>query len=200
VSNPYSTGGGGINFEHDVGALYLAALLSEKIPAGIQDGKVKKVQFQASHTGSLLDDIVITLDDNKKQRIVAYQIKHRLVFSQSDNTFKDIIKDCWKAFAGQTRFSFDPENDMLGIGVGIYSQKLDEHLQTLLEWARTSLDSEEFLSKVNMRKFSSDEKRDLIKIIKDNLILVKGSMITDEVTKVISSAQQFIRMCFLIWE
>jgi hypothetical protein len=54
VSNPYSTGGGGTNFEHDVGALYLAALLTEQIPAGVQDGKVKKVQFQALHVGGLL--------------------------------------------------------------------------------------------------------------------------------------------------
>ena len=179
VSSPYSTGGGGTNFEHDVGALYMAALLTEKIPAGVQDGKVKKIQFQALHTGSLVDDIIITLDD-KTQRIIAYQLKHRLTFSQSDNTFKDIIEDCWKTFAGQTRFSFNPEKDMLGIGIGIYSQSLDEHLQTLLEWARTSLTSKEFLSKVNMRGFSSDEKRNLIKIIANNMKFAKGDAITDD--------------------
>ena len=106
MSSPYSTEGGGTKFEHEVGALYLAALLKEEIPTRVQGDKVEKIQFQALHTGILIDDIVIILTDGIRQRIVAYQIKHKLTFSKFDNLFKDVIKNYWKTFAGETKFSF----------------------------------------------------------------------------------------------
>jgi len=89
VSNPYSTGGGGTKFEFEVGALFLAALLTDDIPAGISDGRIQKIQFQAAHAGILLDDIVITVR-NDIQRVIAYRIKHNLKFTKSDNIFKDV--------------------------------------------------------------------------------------------------------------
>jgi hypothetical protein len=173
VSNPFSTGGGGTKFEYEVGALFLASLLTEDIPPGISDGRIHKIQFQASHTGVLLDDVVITVR-NGIQRVIAYQIKHKLKFSKSDNTFKGVIRDCWKTFEHS-----NPEADKVGMGVEIYSQTLDEQLQTLLDWAETSLDSQEFTKKVNLDHFSSDKKREFIETFSSCATSAKGSAITD---------------------
>lgn len=111
ISSPYATGGGGITFEHEIGALYLAALLVEDIPLGIGGGTIQKIQFQALHTGILVDDLVITTIDGNTKRIIAYQIKHSLAFSDSDREFKDVLKDCWATFVGDTKFRFNPETD-----------------------------------------------------------------------------------------
>jgi hypothetical protein len=72
VSNSYSIGVGDTNFEHEVRTLYLAPLLTEDIPAGVQAGKVEKVQFQTLYAGTLVDDIVIALNDDNRQRIICY--------------------------------------------------------------------------------------------------------------------------------
>ena len=164
ISSPYATGGGGIKLEHEIGALYLAPLLAEDIPPGIGAGTIQKIQFQALHTKMLVDDLVINTIDGKTERITAYQIKHSLTFSDSDSEFKAVVKDCWATFVGKTRFHFNPETDFVGIGIGVFQQKF-EHLQILLEWARTSLTSEEFLNKAYMPKFSSKEKDSFLTLL-----------------------------------
>jgi hypothetical protein len=72
------------------------------------------------------------------------QIKSKLRFSQSDSVFHDLINDSFMTFAGKTTYPFSQENDSIIICIGTYSEALDEHLQPILEWAKTSLDSENF--------------------------------------------------------
>ncbi|MGB7000594.1 MAG: hypothetical protein WBE22_01020 [Halobacteriota archaeon] len=60
LSNPFSTGGGGVTFEQLVGASYLVSLLAGDIPRGLDWGVTKEVSFQHRWSGCLLDDIVIT--------------------------------------------------------------------------------------------------------------------------------------------
>ncbi|MHA1448100.1 MAG: hypothetical protein ACTSP4_01615 [Candidatus Hodarchaeales archaeon] len=182
LSNPFSTGGGGVTFEQLVGASYLATLLTGGIPRGLDQGIVKEVKFQQRWTGFILDDIVITTKVGSTERKLALQVKHDLVFSDaiSNKTFERVMKDCWETFTGSSGCNFDPEKDRLGIGIGVYQTKIDKYLQSLLDWARVAKDSSEFLSKVRLPSFSSNEMRDFLKIFNNVLSRVKGSEITDD--------------------
>ncbi len=182
LSNPFSTGGGGVTFEQLVGTRYLVSLLAGEIPRGLDWGIIKEVKFQQRWSECLLDDIVITSTDGDKERKLALQVKHNLTFSDSvsNTTFARVIEDCWKTFNSSLGWQFNQNVDRLGIGIGIYQTNLDKHFQPLLDWARTSKDSAEFLRKVSLTTFSSKEKQEYLKNIRNLLTASKGSDVTDD--------------------
>ena len=182
LSNPYSTGGGGVTFEQLVGASYLVSLLVGEIPRGMDWGTIKEVSFQHRWAGCLLDDIVVTSTDGDTERKLVLQVKHELTFSDSDSNkeFARVMDDCWKTFNSSLGWEFNQETDRLGIGIGVYQTKVDRYLRPLLEWARTSKDSSEFLQNVPLQNFSSDPKRKYLEIIRNPISKSKGNEVTDD--------------------
>lgn len=180
LSNPYSTGGGGVTFEQLVGTSYLVSLLVGEIARGVDWGTIKEVKFQHRWSGCLLDDIVVTSTDGDTERKLALQVKKDLTFSESDPTFTRVMGDCWKTFNSSLGWEFNQETDRLGIGIGVYQTKVDKHFRPLLEWARTSKDSSEFLQKVSRPIVSSDQKRKYLEIIRNLLSKSKGNGVTDD--------------------
>jgi len=58
--NPFSTGRGGSRFELLVASYYLASLLNEEIPQGLEDGNlIFSVKLQQRNKDNPVDDIVI---------------------------------------------------------------------------------------------------------------------------------------------
>ena len=92
-SNPYSTGGGGTNFEQKIGTMYLSFLLAKQVPYGL-DGIPKEIKFQQIHTESL-DDLIIISEIGNEERKLSLQLKHNMRFTNSDSNFTDVVKDCW---------------------------------------------------------------------------------------------------------
>ena len=60
LSNPYSTGGGGQNYEHHAEALFLLALLVDGFVPVLNE-PITKLHFQAKHLGYHTDDVVAIL-------------------------------------------------------------------------------------------------------------------------------------------
>ena len=58
LSNPFSTGGGGVDFEHRVQATFLLALLVEGF-SPLLNLPITSVLFQAKRSGYDTDDIVL---------------------------------------------------------------------------------------------------------------------------------------------
>lgn len=185
LSNPFSTGGGGETFEQLVGTSYLVALLAGDIPRGLDGGTTKEVKFQQRYEGSLLDDVVVTSNNGSSERKLAIQIKHDLTFSDNEK-FARVIDDCWKTYTNTYTSAlgrnFDPKLDRIGIGIGVYQTKISKHLHPLLEWARTSNNSEDFFKKVFFKgeRFSSNEKQEYLEIFKKLLSKSKGEEINNE--------------------
>ena len=182
LSNPFSTGEGGGTFEQLVGTSYLVSLLVGEIPRGIDWGTIQELRFQDRWHECLLDDIVVTSTDGDTERKLALQVKHELTFSDSDSNkeFTRVMDDCWKTFNSSSGWEFNQETDRLGIGIGVYQTKVDRHLRPLLEWARTSKDSSEFLQKVSRPIVSSDQKRKYLEIIRNLISKSKGDEVTDD--------------------
>ncbi len=180
-SNPFSTSGGGINFEQLVGTTYLVSLLTQEIPRGIDSGICKEVRFQQRWAGCLLDDIVVIANDGTIERKLAIQVKHDLFFSDAptNDTFAEAINASWKTFIG-TFWKFNQDTDRLCIALGISQPKIDKHFRPILEWARTSRDSDEFIKKVTTQGFSSKEKKGYLQIMRNLLSKAKGSDLTND--------------------
>jgi len=177
--NPFSTGAGGVTFEHLVGASYLVSLLAADVPRGHDSGVTTRVQFQHGWSSNVLDDVVVTCSDARQTGRLAIQVKHELTFTESDGTFKRVVKDCWDTFNGASGWDFHRGSDKMGIAVGTFHAKL-EHLRTLTDWARACLSETEFVRKAELGRFSSGEKREYLATFRRATSQAKGSNVTDE--------------------
>ena len=180
LSNPFSTGSGGATFEQLVGASYLVSLLAGHVPRGLDWGITKEVRFQHRWSGCVIDDIVVVSSEGSNDRKLALQVKHNLSFTRSDETFHQVISDCWSVFTNAMDWPFNREMDRIGIGLGVYQSKLDAHFRPLLEWARTEKDADNFCQKVEMSNFSSAEKREYLALVRDLLTASNKKPVLDE--------------------
>jgi hypothetical protein len=179
IMNPFTAAGGGFTFEQCVGATYLVSILAGDIPRGLDWGITNEVRFQQRREGVPVDDIVVFGTNGTEDRKLALQIKHSLTFSKSDDNFKSVIGDCWDTFVSARGWSFDEQRDRVGMGIAVYQDKLPQ-LQQLLEWARGTTKSAEFMDMVAKARFSSQEKRDSLQLIQTILKESKKPDLTDE--------------------
>ena len=91
-SSPYSTGGGGFGFEHRVGALCLARLLSATTMSELNERAPTHVAFQQAPT-SAVDDIVLKADAEAGSPAVRLAIacRRRPQFTRSNKETKDLF-------------------------------------------------------------------------------------------------------------
>jgi hypothetical protein len=149
-----STGGAGTSFEQHVGTAFLALLLVRGIPPCIIDTQVEEVHFQTRHLYWYTDDILIIgrCGDGSIRRLAA-QIKRSFRISSSDEDCSSTIDGAWKDFQSSTRF--DKSKDVIAIFTQRGSENLLAHFGTLLDFARASLDADDFLRRVGLQGFIS---------------------------------------------
>lgn len=177
VASPISTGGVGSDYEKRVGAYYLAALLLQAVPRGQEAGVTREVRFQRLYEGEPLDDLIIVSELPVGEAKLALQIKRDLTFGEKDEIFNEVIQACWETFKS-TKFHIGI--DRFGIGIGLYSKKIDEYYQSVLTWARTSKDSNDFLKRINQQGLAHKTQCSFIQLIRGKLDTYLGSSVTDD--------------------
>jgi len=159
LSNPFSTGGGGHNFENHVQAGFVVLMLSGGVVPCLPPWPAKEIKLQGRYPGFNTDDFVVFTEERtggRKAKLLV-QIKHSLSISKNDPAFSDAIKAAWLDFLSPELF--DPNTDAIALITGPLSAHDIENARPLLEWARTSSSAQEFLTKVNLGKFSSEAKK-----------------------------------------
>lgn len=180
-SNPFSTGGGGVNFETRVQAAFALSLLTKScVPCLSQHMRAKEIKFQNKYDGVNTDDFVLVATDksNNQSQLFA-QIKHEITISGSaDSMFAEVINSAWKDFKNT---NFNIENDSIVLITGPLP-KLDVHNTIpILEWAKYSLNSAEFIKKTKTKGFTSDAKLEKLNIFRAQLTSAnEGIEITDD--------------------
>ncbi len=58
IGNPFSTGGGGVNFETRVQALFAALMLADGSVPCFPGCPIRKIKLQGSHAGFNTDDLI----------------------------------------------------------------------------------------------------------------------------------------------
>ncbi len=180
-SNPFSTGGGGVNFETRVQAAFALSLLTKScVPCLSQNMKGKKLKFQSKYDGVNTDDFVLVATDRNNNESKLYaQVKHEITISESiDSMFAEVINSAWKDFNST---DFNIENDSIALITGVLPKLDVNNTLPILEWAKYSSDSADFIKKSKTKGFTSDAKIKRIDIFRTQLTNAnEGNAITDD--------------------
>ena len=162
VSNAFSTGGGGVSFEHRIQAMFLLLLLTDGFCPEMNE-QIKRVCFQAKHLGYDTDDLVVYTHRNQNEGKMLCQIKHSIIVSNND-AFKKVICSAWNDFCKE---SFDKENDRIAIITSEISKISQKALRFLHSAAIGSIDAMDFLERVEQSRFSNTSTRKTFEIIEE---------------------------------
>ena len=79
-SNPYSTGGGGPNFETRVQAAFAVLMLTGRIAPCLPPFPITKIKLQARYTGVQTDDFIVFAKqpETEQEAKLLVQVKHDL--------------------------------------------------------------------------------------------------------------------------
>jgi hypothetical protein len=177
IASPFSTGGGGDDFQFQVGACYLAGLLLRHVPRGLDAGTLAEVRFQRLYEGEPLDDLVCVADTVNGPSKLALQIKNDLTFGEQDQLFEEVMAACWRTY---TSPDFGRDRDRFGIVLGVYKAKIDEHYQTVLTWARNSSSAAAFLGRIGQPGLSHKNHREFVALVRSKLDAAHGGAVSDD--------------------
>lgn len=179
VSNPFSTGGGGVNFELQVQASFVALMLAGGFAPCLPCRPIQKIKLQARYAGYDIDDLIVfTASANGSDQCkLLGQIKHSISITAGDVVFGEVIAAAWRDFNNPRVFT--KGKDAIALITGPLSATDIADGRTLFEWARSSESAQEFLTKVETAKFSSDAKRTKLKAFRSHLDTANGSTVSD---------------------
>ena len=152
--NPFSTGGGGYQFELLVAVYYLVQLLRQETSRGISGGIVQEVRLQQRVRNCPLDDVVVQCQAPVGSRVLYLQVRHQITFSLN-NQFRDVIAQAWWQFS---KNAFNKNRDVLGLAIGnaCDNRTVRTHVRDVLHWSRTSSDANGYYEKVE--KFTTKKR------------------------------------------
>ncbi|MDD2335321.1 MAG: ATP-binding protein [Geobacteraceae bacterium] len=181
-SNPFSLGGGGVNFETRVQSAYTVLMLTGSVVPCLPAWPIQKIKLQGKYAGFGTDDFIVFVEqpETKIEAKLLAQIKHEVSITENDSVFSDVIVAAWHDF--NTPDVFTEGLDALALITGPLSSMDINHVRPLLEWARHCKTAQEFITKVNTPKFGSQTKQNKLKAFRSQLKATNGGTdVTDEI-------------------
>nr|MBG3153183.1 hypothetical protein [Proteus mirabilis] len=179
-SNPFSTGGGGVNFETRVQAAFALSLLTKScVPCLSNYMRAKKLKFQNKYDGVNTDDFVlIATDKSSNESKLFAQIKHEISISSSTSSvFAEVINSAWADFKS---VDFDTKKDSIALITGNLAKIDVNNTLPLLEWAKFSSSSEDFIKKSKTQGFTSKAKQERLEIFREQLTYANNGVAISE--------------------
>lgn len=166
LSNPFSTGGGGIHFEENVQASFLVLMLTGG-NISCFPGRIVKIRLQGKVDGYNIDDLIVFIEsnDNGGPRRILGQIKHTVSFTDSNKVFGEVISAAWKDFNNPTTFIKGRDS----ITLITESSKASVDVRRILDIARSAADVKDFLNKTEKAKFFGIKNQRKLKSFRDQL-------------------------------
>jgi hypothetical protein len=179
-SNPFSTGGGGVNFETRVQAAFTTVMLTKScVPCMDAEMRAYEIKFQSKYDGADTDDFVLNAVDHNGCVATLYaQIKHEITITENNAMFAEVIKSGWSDFS---KPNFNVENDVIALITGPLPKTDINNMLPILEWAKHSASADEFLKKANKKGFTNSAKIEKLNAVRNQLTAAnEGDEITDE--------------------
>jgi hypothetical protein len=178
MTAPYTAGGGGTHLEARVAASCLAAILCEVSVRGLSGDFATRVRSQRAAFGDPLDDLIIDgVQSDGPVTQLHLQVKNKLTFTANDVEWVEVLTRAWDTFS---KPGFDAASQHLGIALGTYNARVDQHYQSVLNWAEHSTDAQHFLERIEQGDYSHQDKRSFVATVKDVLQDHAGRALTDE--------------------
>ena len=166
-SSPASTGPAGSQFEGQVGAYYLLAMLALAEPRGLLGVAIERVTFQRGDDGFPLDDVAIVGHDaNGTGATLQMQVKRDVRFSPRDAVFKKVCFQIAEAIGKQA--FWDGRND-LAIATARTSRKIDGAYQDVLVWARQLESAAIFFARLGRQGSANEDMRTFVETLRAHL-------------------------------
>ena len=164
ISNSFSTGGGGTNFEQNIQALFLLSLLVEGF-CPILNEPTTRVAFQAKRLGYDVDDIVVFTERKNGEGKILCQVKHSITVSNSGE-FKEVINAAWSDF---NKERFDQKNDKIVLAVAYIALDSLKAIRDINDKANKLNNESGFISDIEQARYSSEKSRDILQVIRNCL-------------------------------
>jgi len=180
ISNPFSSGGGGVNFETRIQALFTVILLaSGSVPCLPPGWLLTKIKLQGRHVGYQTDDFIAYVNEpnGTRQAKLLGQIKHTVKFTANDPIFKEVIAAAWTDFNDANLYK--DGLDSIALLTGPLSASDTHDVRSLLDDARMSSDADDFTQKTRVANFFSKKKGAKLDAFRTQLENAKGSSLTD---------------------
>jgi len=174
IGNPFSAGGGGVNFETRVQASFVVLMLTGGFIPCFPSCLIKKIKLQGKCSGYDIDDLIIHVErqgDGQKKKLLG-QIKHSISITERDPVFGEVIQAAWSDFNNPKIFT--PGKDSIALITGPLSATDTSDVRAILEWARSCENSGEFFRNVELAKYSSQAKRSKLKAFRSQLRKANG--------------------------
>ncbi len=181
LSNPISTGGGGVHFENHVQSLYVAIMLSNGCAPPLDDCRINTIKLQGKVDDYDTDDLIVFGEtrNSKRPRKLLGQIKRSISITDGDKIFAATLAAMWSDFNNPKLFTKGKGADVLALLTGPISTTDYKNVQWLLHHAKTH-DSSEFYRDVNTAKFGPPERQEKLGTFRLHLKNAKGCTVTDE--------------------
>ena len=174
IGNPFSTGGGGVNFETRVQALFAVLMLVGGSVPCFPGCLIKRIKLQGSHAGFDTDDLIVYVETpgSRDERKLLGQIRHSISMTARNTAFGEVVQAAWDDFNNPGVFARG--KDAIGLITGPLSETDTTDVRGILEWARYFEDSGEFFRNVELANFSSAAKRGKLGVFRSHLKKLNG--------------------------
>jgi len=174
LCSPFSSGGGGYRFEAHVQASFVTLMLCGGFAPCLPTWPIKKIKLQGKYEGYDTDDAIVFVQspDGKKESRLLCQIKHSMSISKTNKKFAEVIQAAWNDFNDGEIFKRG--KDAIALITGPLSTTDITDVSRVLEMARDSADSGDFLTKVNQARFSSKGKKEKLAAFREQLKNANG--------------------------
>lgn len=170
LSNPFSTGNRGAHFEAHVQAFFVTLMLTRGFVSSLPCWPIVGIKFQGKIDGFDTDDLIITVEENindRRQRKLLGQIKHRLAVTKNNSVFRAAIQAAWDDYNNPEIFV--KNRDTIALLTGPLSD-VDVHtVPWLLNYAKNTNNVNEFFSNIKQANYSPPKAIDKLQAIQFQL-------------------------------
>lgn len=180
LSSASSTGGLGNNFENRVQASFVVLMLADSFAPCLPLWPINKIKFQGKYQGYDTDDLIVFAkeDSNKVVKLIG-QIKHSIKINNSNKEFKKVIQSAWKDFNNKDIFT--EGKDIIALICGPLSATDTDGVRAMLRQADHATDSEDFVRRIGLAKFTGETQRVKLKVFKTALKIANNNIdLTEE--------------------
>ena len=175
LSNSFSTGGGGYNFERHVMALFLLSVVVDGMVPVLRY-PAKKLLFQGKREGYHTDDLIVFTEGSGVYGKILCQIKHNLSITENNHEFREVMTAAWNDFSGN---NINTDTDQIVLITGIISKTSIDALQTIHGQATAAENESDFILRMEQAKFVSNPTREKFHVVNKVLNDAKGEALSD---------------------
>ncbi|ARI78804.1 hypothetical protein [Halobacillus mangrovi] len=169
LSNAYSTGGGGANFENRVQASFVVLMLTGGFSPCLPNWPIAEIKLQGKYQGFDTDDVIVFAKQpgSDRQAKLLGQIKHSISITESNKAFGEVIQATWKDF--NNKHLFNDSTDALALITGPLSAKDTINVRGLLNQAHYSKNAADFIERISYARFTGEGQREKLGVFRTHL-------------------------------